>query len=91
MALNASSVFPRDSELLITQKSVEPLQQRLTGWCAMGGSNSRPLPCQDGESVGDVTLPCNTSFVVASGTALIGALYKHGSGQTPPLLFGGGL
>ena len=29
-------------------------------WCAMGGSNSRPLPCQYKFSVGNVTLFCHT-------------------------------
>jgi hypothetical protein len=33
----------------------------LEEWCAMGGSNSRPLPCQDWDSVGNVTLFCNTT------------------------------
>jgi hypothetical protein len=37
-------------------------------WCAVQGSNLWPLPCQDGKSVGNVTLPCNTGFFFASGT-----------------------
>lgn len=62
MTLNGIAISSNNTEFLRTQNSVEPLQQRLRGWCAMGGLNSRPLPCQEGEITREVDTAGLTKF-----------------------------
>jgi len=67
----------------------------LVEWCAVQGSNLWPLPCQDEESLGSVTLFCNTGLAVASGTTVgttvFVTLCVSLSATVIVALFGGGL